>query len=189
MAENDAAFVLDESRQSMEKAVRSLRVELQRVRTGRANAAILDGLQIEYYGSLTPLNQLANLGTPDPRLIVISPYDKSVLQAIEKAIQTSDLGLTPANDGKVVRIPIPPLTEERRKDLVRLVRKGAEEHKVGVREARREGVSMLKDMESEGALPADERRRADKKIQDLTDEYVKKIDEMCAQKEAEILQV
>ncbi len=189
MAENDAAFVLDESRQSMEKAVRSLRVELQRVRTGRANTAILDGLQIEYYGSLTPLNQLANLGTPDPRLIVISPFDKSVLQAIEKAIQTSDLGLTPANDGKVVRIPIPPLTEERRKDLVRHVRKGTEEHKVGVREARREGVSMLKDMESEGALPADERRRADKRIQDLTDEYVKKIDDAIAQKEKEVLQV
>ena len=189
MAADDVASVLDESKQSMEKAIRSLRVDLQRVRTGRANTAILDGLQVEYYGSPTPLNQLANLSTPDPRLIVISPYDKGVLQAVEKAVQTSDLGLTPANDGKVIRIPIPALTEERRKELVRHVRKASEEHKVGVREARREGVSKLKDMEGEGSLPADERRRAEKNIQDLTDGYVGKIDEMCTQKEAEILQV
>jgi ribosome recycling factor len=189
MAEEDIALVHGETKESMEKAIRRLRAELLKVRTGRASTALLDGLQIDYYGTPTPLNQLANLTTPDPRLIVISPYDKGSIQAIERAILTSDLGLTPSSDGKVVRIPIPPLTEERRKELVRHVHRLAEDHKVGVREARRDGVSMLKDLESEGAVPQDERRQADKKIQLLTDDFVKKIDEMAAQKEEEVLQV
>jgi len=189
MAEEDVAIVYDEAKESMEKAVRSLRAELQRVRTGRASTALLDGIQIDYYGTPTPLNQLANLTTPDLRLIVISPYDKSVIQAIEKAIQSSDLGLTPSSDGKVVRIPIPPLTEERRKELVKHVHRMAEDHKVGVREARRDGLSMLKDLESEGSLPQDDRRQAEKKMQGLTDDFIKKIEEMTAQKEEEILQV
>jgi ribosome recycling factor len=120
---------------------------------------------------------------------VVSPYDKGSINAIEKAIQASDLGLTPSNDGKVVRIPIPPLTEERRKELVKHIHRLAEDHKVGVREGRRDALSMLKDLESEGAVPADDRRREEKKIQGLTDDYVKKIDEMTAQKEEEILQV
>ncbi|MGH0032515.1 MAG: ribosome recycling factor, partial [Myxococcota bacterium] len=127
--------------------------------------------------------------TPDPRLIVISPYDKGAMGDIEKAILSSDLGLTPSNDGKVVRIPIPPLTEERRKELVKHVHRLAEDHKVGVREGRRDALSMLKDLESEGSVPADDRRREEKKIQALTDDYVKKIDEMTSQKEEEILQV
>jgi ribosome recycling factor len=169
--------------------VRSLRAELQRVRTGRASTALLDGIQVDYYGTPTPLNQLANLTTPDPRLIVINPYDKGAMQAIEKAIQTSDLGLTPSNDGKVVRIPIPPLTEERRKELVKHVHRLAEDHKVGIREARRDGLSMLKDLENDGSLPQDDKRLAEKKVQTLTDDYVKKVEEVIAQKEAEILQV
>jgi ribosome recycling factor len=173
----------------MEKSVRGLRAELQKVRTGRASTALLDGIQVDYYGTPTPLNQLANMSTPDPRLIVVSPYDKGSITAIEKAIQASDLGLTPSNDGKVVRIPIPPLTEERRKELVKHIHRLAEDHKVGVREGRRDALSMLKDLESEGAVPADDRRREEKKIQGLTDDYVKKIDEMTAQKEEEILQV
>jgi ribosome recycling factor len=189
MAAEDVGLVHDETRDGMEKAIRSLRAELQKVRTGRANTALLDGIQVDYYGTPTPLNQMSNLTTPDPRLIVISPYDKSVIQAIEKAIQTSDLGLTPSNDGKVVRIPIPALTEERRKELVKHVYRLAEDHKVGVREARRDGLSMLKDLEAEGAVPQDDRRQAEKKIQALTDDFVKKIDEMTAQKEEEILQV
>ena len=189
MAEGDVAIVYDEAKESMEKAIRSLGAEIRRVRTGRASTALLDGIQIDYYGTPTPLNQLANLTTPDLRLIVISPYDKSVIKAIEKAIQTSDLGLTPSSDGKVVRIPIPPLTEERRKELVKHVHRLAEDHKVGVREARRDGLSMLKDLESEGALPQDERRQAEKKMQGLTDDFTKKIEEMTAQKEEEILQV
>jgi ribosome recycling factor len=189
MAQEDVAIVYDEAKESMEKAIRSLRAELQRVRTGRASTALLDGIQIDYYGTPTPLNQLANLTTPDLRLIVISPYDKSVIQAVEKAIQSSDLGLTPSSDGKVVRIPIPPLTEERRKELVKHVHRLAEDHKVGVREARRDALSMLKDLESEGSLPQDDRRQGEKKMQSLTDDFIKKIEEMTEQKEEEILQV
>ncbi len=189
MADEDAALVFDEAKASMEKAVRKLRAELQKVRTGRASTALLDGLQVDYYGTPTPLNQLANLSTPDPRLIVVAPYDKGSFGDIEKAILSSGLGLTPSNDGKVVRIPIPPLTEERRKELVKHVHRQSEVHKVGVREGRRDAVSMLKDLESEGAIPMDDRRREEKKIQALTDEYTKKIDDMSSQKEEEILQV
>jgi ribosome recycling factor len=184
----DVEVVLAETGDSMDKALRSLRHELQKVRTGRANAQLLDGVTADYYGAQTPLNQMANLTVPDPRMIVISPYDRSAIGAIEKAIQASDLGLTPQSDGKLVRIPIPPLTEERRKELVKHVHKAAEEHKVGVREARRDGLALLKDLEKDG-LPADDRHRADKRIQDLTDEFVTKLDELTAQKEKEILEV
>jgi ribosome recycling factor len=189
MADGDAAMVFDEAKGAMEKSLKSLRQELQKVRTGRASTALLDGIQVDYYGTPTPLNQLANLSSPDPRLIVISPYDKGAMSGIEKAILTSDLGLTPSNDGKVVRIPIPPLTEQRRKELVKHVHRLAEDHKVGVREARRDALAMLKDLEGEGAIPADDRRREEKRIQTLTDEYTKKIEETSGQKEQEILQV
>ncbi|MCG8591828.1 MAG: ribosome recycling factor [Proteobacteria bacterium] len=188
MADEDVGLVLDEAKEAMEKSIKSLRRDMLKVRTGRANTSLLDGLQVDYYGTPTPLNQLANLSTPDARLILISPYDKGSLAAIERAVQSSDLGLTPANDGKVVRIQVPPLTEERRKELVKQVRKMAEDHKVGVREGRRDAVSMLKDLESEG-LSTDDRRRAEKSVQDLTDEYVGRIDEQCSQKEKEILEV
>jgi ribosome recycling factor len=189
MSEEDVALVLDEAKQGMEKSIRSFRIDLQKVRTGRANPAILDGVQVDYYGTPTPLNQLANLSAPDPRLIVISPYDKGALPEIERAILKADLGLTPTNDGKLVRIPIPALTEERRRELVKQIKKSAEHHKIGVREARRGAVSLLKDLESDGSVPADERRRAEKAIQDLTDDRIKKLDEMTEQKEEEILQV
>lgn len=189
MAADDAAVVIEGGKEGMEKAVASLKHDLQRVRTGRANPQLLDGIRVDYFGTPTPLNQMANLTTPDPRLIVIAPYDKSTIGTIEKAIQTANLGYTPTNDGKVVRIPIPPLTEERRKELVKQVHKLAEEHKLGVREARREALQMLKEMEAGGDLPADDKHRCDKKVQDLTDEYVKKIDEIARAKEKEILQV
>jgi ribosome recycling factor len=189
MAEGDVAIVEEAAQEAMEKSLRSLRAELQKVRTGRASTALLDGVQIEAYGTATPLNQLANLLTPDPRLIVISPYDKSIIGDIEKAILASDLGLTPNNDGKVVRIPIPPLTEERRKELVKHVHRLAEDHKVGVREARRDALAMLKDLESEGSVPRDDRHREEKKIQKLTDDFIKKVDDTVKQKEEEILQV
>lgn len=189
MADEDVQLVVDEANQSMDKAVRGLRAELQKVRTGRANPALLQDVQVDYYGTMTPLQQLANLTAPEPSLIVVSPFDKGALQAIERAIRTSDLGLTPSSDGRLIRIPIPPLNEERRKEIVRHLKKVAEEHKVGVRDARRAALSMLKDLEADGGLPADDRVRADKKIQDLTDSHVKKIDEMSAQKEQEILQV
>jgi ribosome recycling factor len=189
MSEEDVAIVLDEAKEAMEKSIRSFRIELQKVRTGRANPAILDGVQVDYYGTPTPLNQLANLSAPDPRLIVVSPYDKGSLGEIERAILKADLGLTPANDGKLVRIPIPPLTEERRKELVKQIKRSAEQHKIGVREARRAAVSMLKDLESDGSLPTDERRRTEKAIQELTDDKIKKLDQMTEQKEEEVLQV
>jgi ribosome recycling factor len=188
MAAEDVALVFEEAQSAMDKALRSLKAELQRVRTGRASAALLDGIQVDYYGTPTPLNQLANLSTPDPRLIVISPYDKGAFQEIEKAILKADLGLSPSNDGKVVRVPVPPLTEERRKELVKHVHKISEEHKVGVREARREALALLKDLLSEG-LSEDEKRREDKRIQALTDDFVKQFDQLAETKEEEILQV
>jgi len=189
MSADDVALVLDEAKEAMEKSIRSFRIDLQRVRTGRANPAILDGVQVDYYGTPTPLNQLANLSAPDSRLIVVSPYDKGALAGIERAILKADLGLTPTNDGKLVRIPIPALTEERRKELVKQIKKSAEHHKIGVREARRGAVSLLKDLESDGSVPADERRRTEKAIQDLTDSKIAKLDQMTEQKEEEILQV
>ncbi len=189
MADGDVAIVEEEAKDAMDKAVRSLRAELQKVRTGRASTALLDGVTVDAYGSPTPLNQVANLMTPDPKLIVVSPYDKSIIGAIEKAILASDLGLTPSNDGKVVRIPIPPLTEERRKELVKQIHKTSEHHKLGVRDARREALAMLKELEADGSVPQDDRHREEKKIQKLTDDHVKKIDEMCSQKEEELLQV
>jgi len=189
MAAEDLELVYGEAKDAMDKSLRGLRMDLQKVRTGRASTALLDGVSVEYYGTPTPINQLANMSTPDPRLIVISPYDKSSISAIEKAVQSSNLGLTPSNDGKVVRIPIPPLTEERRKDLVKQIHRLAEDHKVGVREARRDALAMVKDLESEGSVPADDRKREEKRIQTLTDEHIQKIDEMKAAKEAEILQV
>lgn len=189
MAEGDVDLVLEQAREEMDKSIRSLRIDLQKIRTGRANPMLLDGIQVDYYGTPTPLNQLANLSAPDPRLIVVSPYDKGALQAIERAIQAADLGLTPGNDGKLIRIPIPALTEERRKELVKQVKKMAEGHKIGVREARRGALGMLKDLEGEGAVPADEKHRAEKTVQDLTDAHVSRIDEMIAAKEEEILQV
>jgi len=188
MADEDVQLVLDEASEAMDKAIKSLRHDLLSVRTGRASTALLDGISVDYFGAPTPLNQLANLSTPDPRLLVIAPFDKSTMQAIEKAIQTSDLGLTPTNDGKVIRISIPPLTEERRRDMVKQVKKLAEEHKVGVRESRRAAIAMLKDLENEG-LPRDDRHRAERQVQELTDAHVAKIDEIAAAKEKEVLEV
>jgi ribosome recycling factor len=189
MADDDAARIHDDAREGMEKSVRSLKAELQKIRTGRASVALLDGVQVDYYGTPTPLNQLANLTTPDPRLIVVAPYDKGAIGNIEKAILKADLGLSPSNDGKVVRVPVPPLSEERRKDLVKQVHRAAEDHKVGIRDSRRDALSRLKDLESAGALPQDDKHREEKRIQTLTDAKVKEIDSIAAQKEEDILKV
>ena len=189
MSEEDVQLVVEEMTDEMDKAIRSFGAELQKVRTGRANPALLDGIQVDYYGTPTPLKQLANVGVPDARMMVVSPYDAGSLVEIERAIQAADLGLTPSNDGKIVRIPIPPLTEERRKEIVKQVKKAAEEHKIGIRDARRAAISMLKDLESDGSLPADDRKRAEKKVQDLTDQHTTQVDEMTGAKEEEILEV
>ena len=186
--EDDVKEVVDEGRASMEKALERYHKELRKVRTGRASTSLVDGLTVDYFDTPTPLNQLATLSVPDPRMIVVSPFDKTAIGSIEKAILSSDLGLTPSNDGKVIRIQIPPLTEERRKDLVKQVRKIAEDHRIRVRDARRDSISLLKDLEEDG-LSKDDRHRAEKKIQDVTDEYVGKIDELTAQKEKDVLEV
>ncbi len=186
--EDDVKAVIEEGRESMDAALERFRKEIQKVRTGRASTSLLDGINVDYFGTPTPLNQLATLSVPDPRLIVISPFDKSGIAAIEKAIQTSDLGVTPSNDGKVIRIQIPPLTEDRRKQLVKQVRKIAEDHRIRVRDSRRDALSLLKDLEDDG-LSKDDRHRAEKKVQDVTDEFVGKIDELTAQKEKDVLEV
>ncbi|HPG27126.1 MAG TPA: ribosome recycling factor, partial [Myxococcota bacterium] len=184
--ESDVSAVIDEARDAMEKAIERFKKELTRVRTGRASSSLLDGLSVDYFDTPTPINQLATLSVPDPRMIVISPFDKTAIPQIEKAILASDLGVTPGNDGKVIRIQIPPLTEERRKNLVKQVKKIAEEHRIRVRDGRRDAIGLLKDLE-DGGLSKDDRHRADKRVQDLTDEYVKKIDDLTAQKEKDVL--
>lgn len=189
MAEEDVGIVYEEVSEAMEKSVKSYRKDLLRIRTGRASTALLDGVMVDYYGSATPLNQLANLSAPDPRLLVVTVFDKGSLGDIEKAIQASELGLNPANDGKVIRIAVPPLTEERRRELVKQVKKSAEEHKVSVREARRDAIAMLKELDNDGSLSKDDRHRADKHVQDLTNEFTAKIDELTVQKEREVLEV
>jgi len=186
--EADVNAAIDEGRDSMDRALDRFRKELTRVRTGRASTSLLDGISVDYFDTPTPLNQLATLSVPDPRMIVISPFDKTVIPQLEKAIQKSDLGLTPSNDGKVIRIQIPPLTEERRKQLVKQVRKIAEEHRIRVRDARRDSLSLLKDLEDDG-LSKDDRHRAEKKVQEVTDEFIKKVDDLTAQKEKDVLEV
>jgi ribosome recycling factor len=173
----------------MDQTVAAFRHELSRVRTGRASTALLDGLYVNYYGAKTPLRQLAGLAAPEARLLVITPYDRGAMGEIEKAIQTSDLGLNPMNDGKLIRIPIPELNEERRKELVRHVRKVAEEFRVGVRNHRRDANEMLKQMNKDKQIGDDDLRAAETKVQGLTTDHIERIDKALAAKEAEIMEV
>lgn len=173
----------------MQKVVDSLSHELSTIRTGRATTSLLDGIRVNYYGSNVPLNQIANLAVPEPRLISIQPWEKNMLSVIEKAILASDLSLTPSNDGTVIRLPIPQLTEERRRDLVKLVRKLAEEGRVAVRNIRREANEMIKTKEKKGEISEDDSREIQKEIQDITDDFIKQIDEVLEKKEEEIMQV
>ena len=178
---------LDEIELRMEEAVEACRHEMARLRTGRASAALLDGVSVDAYGTRTPLRQLANVSVPEARLIVVQPYDKSIIGDIERAINKADLGLTPNNDGKLVRLSVPPLTEERRRDLVKVVKKLAEEGKVHVRGIRREGNDELKKAEKAGEIPEDESHRMQDKVQELTNKFVKNIDKALEEKENEIL--
>lgn len=180
---------LKETKDHMEKAVTAFRHDLTRIRTGRANLSLLEPVRVDYYGTPTPLNQLATLSVPDPKLILIAPWDPKVIQDIEKAIRKSELGLTPSSDGKVVRIPIPDLTEERRKELVKVVKKSAEEFRVQIRNHRRDAIHKVKELEKKGAVPEDESRKAQDRIQKLTEEYAAKIDQVVDTKEKEILTV
>ncbi|HZD59369.1 MAG TPA: ribosome recycling factor [Anaerolineae bacterium] len=181
--------VLSEAEDKMKKAVTAIKSELASVRTGRASAALFDRLMVDYYGTKTPLRQVASVSTPEAQLAIIQPWDKSAISAIEKAIMTSDLGVTPSNDGNIIRVPFPPLSEERRKDFVKLVKKMAEEGKVAVRGSRHSARDDLEDLEKEKLISEDERKRAEKKIDELTDKYVKEIDGLLNKKEQELMEV
>ena len=173
----------------MNKSVEHARNEFNTVRTGRASASLLDRIEVDYYGTKTQLKQLATIGVPEPRMLTIQPFDPGSIRTIEKAIQESDLGLTPSNDGKMIRLPIPQLTEERRKDLVKIVRGLAEEHRVAVREIRRDAVKHLKELVEGGTVGADDERRAEQQVQKLTDDHTKQIDDLLKHKEAEVMEV
>ena len=181
--------VLDELKQGMDKSISSFNSELAKVRTGRASTALLDGIKVDYYGTPTPLNQLATISAPESRLITIQPWDANSISDIEKAIMKSDLGLTPQNDGKIIRITIPTLTEERRKELVKLVKNMAEEYKVALRNQRRESNDFLKELKKEKEISEDDYFRLQDKVQEVTDEYVKKVDELVKIKENEIMEI
>ena len=181
--------VYAESRERMNKTVESLDGEYKRLRTGRASVSLVDGIRVDYYGTSTPLSQLATLTVPDPRTIMIQPWDTSIVGDVEKAILKSELGLTPMNDGKVIRISIPVLTADRRKELVKVIKKRAEETKVAVRNIRRDANERVKDLKKDKTISEDDQSRAQEETQKITDEFIKKIDAVFAAKEKEILEI
>jgi ribosome recycling factor len=181
--------ILKNSEDKMKKTVEVVRDELVKIRTGKATTALLDGVRVDYYGTLTPLKQLANVSTPDIHTISVQPYDKGATQAIEKAILNANLGLNPINDGGLIRVPIPPLNEERRRELVKLAKKFVEEGKVAVRNVRRDAIEHLKKAEKAEHFSEDERTRGEQEAQKLTDRYVKDLDGLMALKEKEIMEV
>ena len=180
---------LKQFERKMEKTLEVLASDFAAVRAGRANAQVLDRIEVEYYGTPTPINQVGSISSPDPRTLVIQPWDGSLLKPIEKAIQTSELGINPQNDGRIIRLVFPQLTEERRKDLIKQVKKYAEDGKVAVRNVRRDAVDFVKKAQKKGELTEDDQKQAEKDIQDLTDKYTKKIDEMYGKKEKELLEI
>jgi len=173
----------------MNKAIENLRYELNKIRTGKASPAILDGIKVNYYGSVVPLKQAASISVPEIRLITVQPWDKSLMNEIEKAILKSDVGLTPINDGHIIRLPIPALTEERRKDMVKQTRRQGEEIKVSILNTRRDANESLKKGEKDGTISEDESFRSQEKIQELTDKFIEKVDEILKGKENEIMEV
>ena len=178
-----------EFNRKMDKTLEVLQENFGAIRAGRANARVLDRITVEYYGVETPVGQVGSISSPDARTLVIQPWDGSLLKKIEKAIQTSELGINPQNDGRVIRLVFPQLTEERRRDLVKQVKKYGEEGKVAVRNIRRDAVDYVKKAQKKGELTEDDQKKAEKDIQDLTDKHVKKIDEMCAKKEKELMEI
>lgn len=180
--------IYQEARDRMAKSIDALNNELKRVRTGRASLSLLDGIRVDYYGTPTPLNQVASLSVPESRLITVQPWDATAIKEIEKAVLKSDLGLTPANDGKIIRIAIPPLTQERRKELVKIVNKTCEEYKVAVRNVRRDCNELIKGLKKDGDVAEDEAFKAQEQVQKITDEHIRKIDDIYKRKEKEILE-
>ena len=177
-----------ETRERMGKTITALENELKRIRTGRASTSLLDGIRLDYYGTPTPLNQTATVAVPESRLITIQPWDATIIRDIEKAILKSDLGLTPSNDGKLIRIAIPPLSEERRKELVKQVHKSCEEHKVAVRNIRRDANELIKGFKKDGDVSEDDAFKAQDQVQKITDGFIERIDEVYKAKESEILE-
>jgi ribosome recycling factor len=180
--------IFDDTKQGMQKTIQALKKELTRVRTGRASLSLLDGIRADYYGTLTPLNQMASLSVPESRLITIQPWDTSMIKEIEKAILKSDLDLTPTSDGKIIRISIPPLTEERRKQLVKIVSKICEDFKVAIRNIRRDSNDLLKSLKKDGDISEDDAFKAQERIQEITDEHIQLIGDIYNEKEKEILE-
>jgi ribosome recycling factor len=181
--------VLKDLQANLDKGIDALKKDLGKVRTGRANVAILDGLRVDYYGTPTPLHQVASVNAPDPRLITIKPWEKSLIPEIEKLIRSSQLGLNPSSDGEIIRLPMPPLTEERRRDLVKMVKKTAEESKVALRNARRDANEMLKEFLKDKDITEDEEKAGLKKVQEATDAAVTKVDDLVAKKDKEIMEI
>lgn len=181
--------VLSDARSAMEKAIKALKKEMTKVRTGRASTALLDDVKVEYYGVLTPLSQVATLSVPEARLITVQPWEKNLISAIEKAIFKADIGLTPSSDGQLIRLPVPALTEERRLEMVKLIKRMAEDARISVRNARRDANENLKMLEKEKEITEDEQKRGEKDVQALTDEYIGSIDEVVQSKEREVMEV
>ena len=181
--------LFSELQNKMKNAVEVLKKEFQKVRTGRANPAILDNIMVDYYGTPTPINQVGNVSVPDPQMITISPWEKKMLGEIEKALQKANLGLTPQNDGNIIRLPIPPLTEERRKEMVKQIKKIGENAKIPIRNVRRDGNDQLKKMEKNKEISQDEQKQQLEKVQELTDKYIKIVDDLMAGKEKELMSV
>ena len=180
--------ILSEIRSDNEDSIDALKKELSKVRTGRAHVGILDGVRLDYYGTMSPLNQVAAISVPDPRQITVKPWDRSLIAAVERAIMQADLGLTPTSDGELVRLNIPPLTTERRRDLVKMVKRYGEDAKVSVRNHRREANEQFKEAEKEGLIPEDDAHRGTAKVQEITNDFVKQVDDLVAAKETEILE-
>ncbi|HDP24200.1 MAG TPA: ribosome recycling factor [Deltaproteobacteria bacterium] len=181
--------IINDTKNDMEKTVDAMKHSIMKLRTGRASIGIMDGIMVDYYGTQTPLNQLATLAVPEPRLITIQPWDKGAVTPIEKALLKSELGLTPNNDGKIIRVPIPPLNEERRKDLVKLVKKMAEDFRVEIRNHRRDANTLLKELEKDKEINKDELKNSQDKVQENTGLYIKKIDDLLSAKEKEIMEI
>jgi len=178
-----------EAKNRMEKAVEALRRDFTSVRTGKASASLLDTVRVEAYGSMVPVNQVASISTPEPRLLVVQPWDQGMIGPIEKALQASELGLNPSNDGKIIRVPIPALTEERRKEYVRLLNRMTEEGRVAVRQARKDANDAIKQRQKDGEISEDDARREQDAIQKLTDRYIQQMEEILKNKEAEVMEV
>ncbi|SRR6056297_1529920 len=182
-------LVLDETKEKMEKSLASFKAELRKVRTGRASLSLVDGITVDYYGTQTPLNQMASLSVPESRLIVIQPWDTTAIKNVEKAILQSNIGLTPSNDGKVIRLTVPPLTEERRKEIAKQVRQMSEDYKIAIRNIRREANESFKQMKKDSDISEDDAFAGKDKVQELTDKYTERVEAAYKEKEKEILEL